>query len=144
MESTARRLENETGLTYRPAVDGQRVSGVLRRAVQLTSGRFAMLDDATGFSLVPWRPILLVGLGMVLFYMVDTAAQTWGPTYLDQTFDTPEQLVCATCGRTAPAEGEALLTWARGVELGRDVWTCDVCSRQYLRSIEGKLDSDWW
>ncbi len=34
---------------------------------------------------VPWRPILLVGLGMVLFYMVDTAAQTWGPTYLDDS-----------------------------------------------------------
>ncbi|GAB7004183.1 MFS transporter [Nocardioides sp. AN3] len=42
---------------------------------------------------VPWRPILLVGLGMVLFYMVDTAAQTWGPTYLDQVFDTPQRLV---------------------------------------------------
>jgi fucose permease len=46
--------------------------------------------DATG---VPWRPILLVGLGMVLFYMVDTAAQTWGPTYLDDVFDTPQRLV---------------------------------------------------
>src|SRR4051812_45874444 len=32
---------------------------------------------------VPWRPILLVGMGMVLFYMVDTASQTWGPTFLD-------------------------------------------------------------
>ncbi|HEU4811917.1 MAG TPA: MFS transporter [Nocardioides sp.] len=42
---------------------------------------------------VPWRPILLVGLGMVLFYMVDTAAATWGPTYLDRTFDTPSGLV---------------------------------------------------
>jgi fucose permease len=42
---------------------------------------------------VPWRPILLVGLGMVLFYMVDTAAQTWGPTYLDDVFDTPQRLV---------------------------------------------------
>src|SRR5262249_2543957 len=33
---------------------------------------------------VPWRPIMLVGLAMVLFYMVDTAAFTWGPQYLHQ------------------------------------------------------------
>ena len=55
-----------------------------------------------------------------------------------------DQLVCATCGRTAPADGIALLTWARGVENGRDVWTCDTCSREHLRSIEGKLDTAWW
>jgi MFS family permease len=42
---------------------------------------------------VPWRPILLVGTAMVLFYMVDTAASTWGPTYLDNTFATPDRLV---------------------------------------------------
>jgi MFS family permease len=42
---------------------------------------------------VPWRPIVLVGLAMVLFYMVDTAASTWGPTYLDDTFTTPSRLV---------------------------------------------------
>jgi fucose permease len=49
--------------------------------------------DTTAAGAVPWRPILLVGLGMVLFYMVDTAAQTWGPTYLDDVFDTPHRLV---------------------------------------------------
>jgi MFS family permease len=42
---------------------------------------------------VPWRPILLVGLGMVLFYMVDTAAQTWGPTFLDNVVHAPQELV---------------------------------------------------
>lgn len=42
---------------------------------------------------VPWRPILLVGAALVLFYMVDTAASTWGPTYLDRTFSTPSELV---------------------------------------------------
>jgi fucose permease len=42
---------------------------------------------------VPWRPILLVGIAMVLFYMVDTAATTWGPNYLDHTFATPASLV---------------------------------------------------
>jgi MFS family permease len=42
---------------------------------------------------VPWRPIMLVGLAMVLFYMVDTAAFTWGPQYLDKVFTTPSGLV---------------------------------------------------
>jgi MFS family permease len=42
---------------------------------------------------VPWRPILLVGMGMVLFYMVDTASQTWGPTFLDDVVDAPRSLV---------------------------------------------------
>lgn len=42
---------------------------------------------------VPWRPIVLVGVGMVLFYMVDTAAATWGPTYLDTTLSAPSSLV---------------------------------------------------
>jgi predicted MFS family arabinose efflux permease len=42
---------------------------------------------------VPWRPIVLVGLAMVLFYMVDTAAFTWGPQYLDKVFTTPSRLV---------------------------------------------------
>jgi hypothetical protein len=51
---------------------------------------------------------------------------------------------CATCG-TAPDDPEAaLLTWSRGTEDGREAWTCDACSREHLRSIEGKLDTAWW
>ena len=38
---------------------------------------------------IPWRPILLVGLGMVVFYMVDTASQTWGAVYLDERLHEP-------------------------------------------------------
>ncbi|HSO64203.1 MAG TPA: hypothetical protein VLQ78_03795 [Ornithinibacter sp.] len=55
--------------------------------------------------------------------------------------------VCATCGATTADDDAAALarvTWARGVENGRDVWTCDTCSRRHLRSIEGKLDTAWW
>ena len=56
-------------------------------------------------------------------------------------------IVCASCGAT-PDGAEALslarITWARGVENGRDTWTCEQCSRRFLRSIEGKLDSSWW
>jgi len=52
-----------------------------------------------------------------------------------------------TCGgipASADAADRARLTWSRGTENGRDVWTCDRCSREHLRSIEGKLDSAWW
>ena len=38
----------------------------------------------------------------------------------------------------------AAITWTRGTENGREVWTCDRCSREHLRSIEGNLDSAWW
>ncbi|GAB3443931.1 hypothetical protein GCM10027517_22830 [Phycicoccus ginsengisoli] len=55
-----------------------------------------------------------------------------------------DPVVCATCGTAAQDDGLARLTWSRGTENGRDVWTCDRCSRRHLRSIEGKLDSAWW
>ena len=42
---------------------------------------------------VPWRAIVTVGLALVVFYTVDTAAATWGPVYLDDVFDAPEDLV---------------------------------------------------
>ncbi len=40
---------------------------------------------------VPWRTIALVGLGLVLFYSVDTAVTAWGPVYLssDAVFTDP-------------------------------------------------------
>ena len=51
------------------------------------------MSEAASQVAVPWRPIVLVGLALVLFYMVDTAATTWGATYLDDTFSAPEDLV---------------------------------------------------
>lgn len=55
----------------------------------------------------------------------------------------PETVVCGTCG-AMEVQALAATTWARGTERGRPVWTCLSCSRTHLRSIEGKLDSDWW
>ena len=42
---------------------------------------------------VPWRKILLLGAAMVLFYMVDTAATTWGPVFLKSVHDAPDWLL---------------------------------------------------
>jgi len=51
------------GLTFKPAEAGNYVSGTLVGAVNLGSGKFAMIDDGLGFSLVPWQPVLEQRLG---------------------------------------------------------------------------------
>lgn len=51
------------GLTFKPAEVGNYVSGTLVGAANLGSGKFAMIDDGLGFSLVPWQPVLEQRLG---------------------------------------------------------------------------------
>ena len=55
-------------------------------------------------------------------------------------------LTCSSCGTTPapPDQARARLTWSRSVEQGRTLWACERCSRDNLRSIESKLDPDWW
>lgn len=77
LDATAKRLEKETGLTYRPTVDGQRVFGVYRRPLNLVSTRFAMLEDGMGFSLVPWKPIIEKKIGHELSAVVRDSAVSW-------------------------------------------------------------------
>ena len=51
------------GLTFKPAEAGNYVTGTLIGATNLGSGKFAMIDDGLGFSLVPWQPVLEQRLG---------------------------------------------------------------------------------
>lgn len=57
----------------------------------------------------------------------------------------PEQLprTCDWCGRQE-TDLVRNLTWTTAVEDGRPRVYCDTCSRDHLRSMEGKLDSDLW
>ncbi len=63
LDDAATRLSSETGLIHRPSAEGEHVAGVYRQRVNLSSGRFAMIDDGVGFQLVPWRPALEQQLG---------------------------------------------------------------------------------
>ncbi|MFH8794494.1 hypothetical protein [Streptomyces sp. NPDC017941] len=49
--------------------------------------------------------------------------------------------VCSRCG--AVADGWSP-TWICSVENGVRHYFCDVCARDNIRSIEGRLDSSWW
>ncbi len=53
----------------------------------------------------------------------------------------PEQVTCASCG--TPGEGPPP-TWSSQTSARGLSWLCDRCTRQNLRSIEGRLDEAWW
>ncbi len=77
LAQAAKDIAAETGLEHRPAADGQRVAGIYRRTVMLTSGRYAVLDDGMGFSLVPWKPVIELRLGQQLAEKVRGGGVSW-------------------------------------------------------------------
>lgn len=50
---------------------------------------------------------------------------------------------CDFCGAQEDDDA-ATLAWSTAVERGRTRTFCATCSREHLRSMEGKLDSEWW
>lgn len=77
LEQAAQRIAAETGLTYQPLTDGQRVTGIYRRSMMLASGRYAMLDDGKGFSLVPWKSVIEQRLGQQIAATVRGGGVSW-------------------------------------------------------------------
>ncbi len=57
------KLAREIGLPHRRSQPGEYVMGTVRERITLASGRYAMIDDGLGFSLVPWTPSLDNQLG---------------------------------------------------------------------------------
>jgi type IV secretory pathway VirD2 relaxase len=77
LDSVVKTITAETGMSHRPLADGERATGVYRRMVVTASGRFAMLDDGLGFSLVPWRPVLEQRIGQQLTATIRGDHVTW-------------------------------------------------------------------
>lgn len=77
LAKAAKDIAAEIGLAHRPVTDGQRVAGIYRRSLMLASGRYAMLDDGMGFSLVPWKPVIEQRLGQQLAATVSGGGVAW-------------------------------------------------------------------
>lgn len=54
----ARRLSDELKLDFVESRPGDRIDGVLQRAVDTSAGRYALIARSKEFTLVPWRPVL--------------------------------------------------------------------------------------
>ena len=75
--AASKAIAMETGLAYHAVADGERLTGVYRRRVLIASGRFAMLDDGMGFSLVPWKPVIEQRLGQTMTAFVRANSVSW-------------------------------------------------------------------
>jgi hypothetical protein len=61
--NAASAIAHRTGLEHVPGEEGDRIRGLYRERIKLASGRFAMIEHAHGFELVPWKPSLERHLG---------------------------------------------------------------------------------
>ncbi|GAB4531906.1 MAG: relaxase/mobilization nuclease RlxS [Amphiplicatus sp.] len=58
LSAAGEKLAKEFGKKFSPAMEGERVEGVYRRPVDLPAGRFALIEKAKDFTLLPWREAL--------------------------------------------------------------------------------------
>jgi type IV secretory pathway VirD2 relaxase len=77
LADTAAQFARQTGLAYRPVDEGDHVSGIYCRRVDLASGRFALIEDGQQFLLVPWRPIVDRQLGHEVSGVLRGGSVSW-------------------------------------------------------------------
>ena len=58
VERVGQEMAKAREMTFQHTKAGDYVSGTLAGATDLASGRFAMIEDGLGFSLVPWQSVL--------------------------------------------------------------------------------------
>ena len=59
----AGQLSDELGLAFTESQSGAKIEGMVKRAVDLASGRHALIERSRDFTLVPWRPVLEKQIG---------------------------------------------------------------------------------
>ena len=64
-------------LPFRAATDGETVGGKFTGTVQLSSGKFAIVEKSHEFTLVPWRPVIDRQLGREVMGVVQGGSVTW-------------------------------------------------------------------
>ena len=74
---TGTALAASRSLPFRAAGDGETVQGVFKETVELSSGKFALVENAHEFTLVPWRPVIENRLGREVTGIVQGGSVSW-------------------------------------------------------------------
>lgn len=70
-------LAAKKALPFRAAADGETVTGKFTGTVQLSSGKFAIVEKSHEFTLVPWRPVIDRQLGREVSGIVQVGSVSW-------------------------------------------------------------------
>ena len=70
-------MAESKGLPFRAAKNGESVSGKFTGTIQLTSGKFAVVEKSHEFTLVPWRPVIDRQLGREVAGVVQDGSVSW-------------------------------------------------------------------
>lgn len=62
---------------FRVAGDGETVQGTFKQTVSLSSGKFALIENAQEFTLVPWRPVIEDRLGREVTGIMQGGSVSW-------------------------------------------------------------------
>jgi hypothetical protein len=77
VQTTGVRLSGRLGKAYIPAISGTRVEGAYTRAVNLASGRYAVLERSRDFTLVPWRNVIEPRRGQAVAGLIRGESVQW-------------------------------------------------------------------
>jgi len=70
-------MAESKALPFRAASDGETVSGKFTGTVQLSSGKFAIVEKSHEFTLVPWRPVIDRQFGREVMGVVQGGSVSW-------------------------------------------------------------------
>jgi hypothetical protein len=62
---------------FRMKNEGERVSGVFTGTTNLVSGKYAVIENAYEFALVPWRPVMDERLGRQISGVIRDSGISW-------------------------------------------------------------------
>ena len=73
----AGQLSSELGLAFSDSQNGHKVSGILKRPIDLASGKFALVEKSREFTLVPWAKVLDRQIGKEVAGIVREGGISW-------------------------------------------------------------------
>ncbi len=71
------KLAASRAVPFRQAGEGEKIKGTFKETVHLVSGKFALIENAHEFTLVPWRPVIDRHIGQEIAGIVQGRSVSW-------------------------------------------------------------------